>query len=262
MYKQLLVIVCAVFISMIPIASSFSVIDGLVGAWLFDDNSGNKVIDSSEKGHDGELVGNAKIDKNGKIGSAVSTDGTEAYVMIPDHEDFKFKGDFSIVCWFQNETLPADNSGIVTKGYHKPSGGAGGDSKPWYLVYYITTGTVDFYLRDTKGANSHAIGKTAINDNKWHHVACMKAGNKVKVYIDGKDDGTADAVDDVYGNNDQPLVFMVHFDRWLKGMIDEVAIFNRAISDKEITQIMGGLKNTLAVAPKGKLAVTWGQLKL
>jgi len=90
----------------------------------------------------------------------------------------------------------------------------------------------------------------------------MKAGNKVKLYIDGKDDGAADAVDDVYGNNDQPLVFMVHFDRWLKGMIDEVAIFNRAISDKEVTQIMGGLKNTLAVAPKGKLAVTWGQLKL
>jgi hypothetical protein len=260
MYKRLLVIVCAVFISMIPIASSFSVIDGLVGAWLFDDDSGNKVIDSSGKGHDGELVGNAKIDKNGKIGSAVSTDGTEAYVMIPDSEDFKFKGDFSIVCWFQNETLPVDNSGIVTKGYYKTAAN-GGDAKPWYLVYYIKTGTVDFYLRDTKAANSHAIGKTAINDGKWHHVACMKAGNKVKVYIDGKDDGSADAVDDVYGNNTQPLVFMVHYERWFKGMIDEVAIFNRAISDKEITQIMDGLKNTLAVAPKGKLAVTWGSLK-
>jgi len=294
MYKQLLVIVCAVVISMIPIASSLSAIDGLVGAWLFDDDSGNKVIDSSERGHDGELVGNAKIDKNGKIGSAVSTDGTEAYVMIPDHEDFKFKGDFSIVCWFQNETTPNDPSGIVTKGYHKTAAN-GGDAKPWYLVYYLNAGTVDFFLRDTKGGNSHAIGKTAINawylvyylnagtvdfflrdtkggnshaigktainDGKWHHVACMKAGNKVKVYIDGKDDGSADAVDDVYGNNTQPLVFMVHYERWLKGMIDEVAIFNRAISDKEITQIMGGLKNTLAVTTKDKLAVTWGQLK-
>ena len=165
MYKRLLVIVCAVVISVIPIASSFSAIDGLVGAWLFDDDSGNKVTDSSGRGHDGELVGNAKIDKNGMIGSAFSTYGTEAYVMIPDSEDFKFKGDFSIVCWFQNETLPVDNSGIVTKGYYKTAAN-GGDAKPWYLVYYIKTGTVDFFLRDTKAANSHAIGKTAINDGK------------------------------------------------------------------------------------------------
>jgi len=261
MYKRFLLIVCLVAVSVIPITSGFSAVDGLVGAWMFDNDSGKNVTDSSGNGHDGELVGNAKIDKNGKIGSAVSTDGTEAYVMIPDSEDFKFKGDFSIVCWFQNETLPSDNSGIVTKGYHRPAAN-GGDAKPWYLVYYIKTGTVDLYLRDASGANSHAIGKTAVNDGKWHHIVCMKAGNKVKVYIDGKEDGTADAVDAVYGNNDQPLVFMVHYDRWLKGMIDEVAIYNRAISDNEITQIMGGLKNALAVSQKDKLAITWGQLKL
>jgi hypothetical protein len=68
-------------------------------------------------------------------------------------------------------------------------------------------------------------------------------------------------VDAVYGQNDAPLVFMVHYERWFKGMIDEVAIFNRAITDKEITQIMGGLQNVLAVDPKGKLAATWSQLK-
>jgi len=260
MYKRLLLIVCIVAVGMLPISSSFSAMNGLVGAWLFDDNEGNKAIDSSGKGHDGELIGNAKLDKNGKYGSAVSTDGTEAYVMVPDSEDFEFKDDFTIACWFQNETAPADPSGIVTKGYDKTAAN-GGDAKPWYLVYYLNAGTIDMFLRDTQATNSRAVGKTTIKDAKWHHVVGMKAGNKVKIYIDGKEDGSADAVDAVYGQNDKPLVFMVHYERWLKGMIDEVAIFNRAITDKEITQIMGGLQNVLAVDPKGKLAATWSQLK-
>jgi len=260
MHQRLLLIVCVVAIGMLPISSSFSAMNGLVGAWLFDDNEGNKAIDSSGKGYDGELIGNAKLDKNGKYGSAVATDGTEAYVMVPDSEDFEFKDDFTIACWFQNETAPADPSGIVTKGYDKTAAN-GGDAKPWYLVYYLNAGTIDMFLRDTQATNSRAVGKTTIKDAKWHHVVGMKAGNKVKIYIDGKEDGSADAVDAVYGQNDKPLVFMVHYERWLKGMIDEVAIFNRAITDKEITQIMGGLQNVLAVDPKGKLAATWSQLK-
>ena len=82
--------------------------------------------------------------------------------------------------------------------------------------------------------------------------------------VDGKEDGAADAVDATYGENDQPLVFMVHFQRWIKGMMDEVAIFNRALSEDEINQIMsGGLsQSVLAVEPAGKLGIAWGALKI
>ncbi|MBM3212431.1 LamG domain-containing protein, partial [Candidatus Poribacteria bacterium] len=199
--------------------------------------------------------------ENGKFGSGASCDGTEAYIMVPDHTDYEFKGDFSITCWFQNNVPPADNTSIVTKGYHRPSG-SGGDSKPWYMIYFLKAGSVDFFLRDTKSVNSRAVGKTLVNDGKWHHIACIKSGNKVKIFIDGKEDGSADAVDATYGENDQPLVFMVHFDRWLKGLIDEVAIFNRAITEKEISTIMEGLSSTVTmISPSGKLAALWGNIR-
>lgn len=244
------------------INQAFSAMEGLVGAWLFDDDSDKKVVDASKRGHDGEYIGNAKRDKNGKFGSALICDGTEAYVMIPDHDDFEFDKDFTIVCWFKNSVPPSDHSGLVTKGYHRPAG-SGGNSKPWYLVYFLKTGTVDLYLRDTKDANSRAIGKTLINDDKWHHVTAMKEGNKVKIFVDGKEDGIADAVDAKYGQNDQPLVFMVHYDRWLNGMMDEVAIFNRALKTNEISQIMKGLsQSVLSVSSKEKLAFSWGKIKL
>ncbi|MEK7398995.1 MAG: LamG domain-containing protein [Candidatus Poribacteria bacterium] len=260
MFKRLFLLMCILVIIMIPLVSSFAM-DGLVGAWLFDEGSGNKVKDASGRSHDGELVGKATFDKNGKIGSAIICDGPEAYVKIPDHADFIFKGDFSMGCWFLNNGVaPADNSGIITKGYHTiPANG--GDAKPWYLVYFMKAGPVDMFLRDTKAVNSRAVGKTLVNDGKWHHVLGMKAGNKVKIYIDGKEDGVADAVDANYGESAQPLVFMVHYDRWIKGMIDEVAIFNKALTDKEISTVMSGLKLAFAVDSKGKLAFTWGQLK-
>lgn len=261
MRKGFLFMMCVVFLSLTLSVPSFALINGLVGAWTFDDDSGGKVKDVSGNGFDGELAGNAKIDKAGKFGSAVSTDGTEAYVMIPDNDAFEFNGDFTIACWIQNDTPPTDNSSFVTKGYHKTAA-AGGDAKPWYLVYFLKTGTVDFFLRDTNAVNSRAVGATLVNDGKWHHILGMKDGAEVKIYIDGKEDGVAAAVDAVYGKNDLPLVFMVHYDRWFKGMIDEVAVFNKALSKQEIELTMGGLsKNILAVSPKSKLTSTWGSLK-
>jgi len=261
MQRHLLVLSCIVLLGLVLVNPGFS-IEGLVGAWTFDDDAGGKVKDVSGNGHDGELVGNAKMDKAGKIGSAVATDGTEAYVMVPDDNALEFDGDFTIACWIWNEVPAADHSSFVTKGYHRPSGGAGGDSKPWYLVYYLKTGTVDFYLRDIGGANSHAVGKTPVNDGEWHHVVSMKDGAEVKVFIDGKEDGAAPAVNAKYGENDQPLVFMVHFDRWFAGKIDEVAIFNKALNENEIKLIMGGLeKSVLAVSPRDRLAATWGCMK-
>jgi hypothetical protein len=84
----------------------------------------------------------------------------------------------------------------------------------------------------------------------------------VRVYIDGNEDAVAPAVDAVYGENDQPLVFMVHFDRWFRGMLDEVVIYERALSEDEIATALSGLAGVIApVEPKGKLAVTWCELK-
>jgi len=246
-------------ISLIAVSSSFA-IEGLVGAWLFDTGSGKVAIDASGNGHDGELVGNAGWEKNGKFGSALSCDGTEAYVMVPDSEDFEFDGDFTIACWIQNSQPPSNHSSFVTKGYDKPSG-AGGDARPWYLLYFLTTGTVDMFLRDSNGTNSRAQGVTPVNDGKWHHIVGLKDGDQVRIYVDGKEDGTAPAVDDTYGKNDQPLVFMVHYHRWIKGLLDEVAIFNRALSEDEISSLMNGLQSVLAVDTKGKLATTWAKLK-
>ena len=57
-----------------------------------------------------------------------------------------------------------------------------------------------------------------------------------------------------YGKNDYPLVFMAHYFRYVEGLLDEVAIFNRALTEGDIAKIMDGLKqNVLSVSVKDKL---------
>ena len=56
-----------------------------------------------------------------------------------------------------------------------------------------------------------------------------------------------------YGKNDYPLVFMAHYFRYVEGLPDDVAIFNRALTEGDIAKIMNGLKqNVLSVSVKDK----------
>ena len=51
--------------------------------------------------------------------------------------------------------------------------------------------------------------------------------------------------------------------KYFSGTLDEVGIFNEALSEKTINEIMtNGLQDVLAIAPSGKLAAVWGEIKM
>ena len=52
-------------------------------------------------------------------------------------------------------------------------------------------------------------------------------------------------------------------DYWMSGTLDDMAVFNRALSEKEVSQLMkDGLKTSLAIEAKEKLVTTWSRLKI
>ena len=236
---------------------SYAAIDpDLVGLWLFEEGDDTTVSDSSDYGNDGETEGDPTW-TDGKYGGGMEFDGVDDMVVIPDADVFEFEEDFTLAVWIKTEATPADPPAIITKGYHDQS-----NTRPWYLLYYRPAGTMTLYLRNLSDVNSVADGTTVINDGEWHHVVGMKAGDEVKVYIDGAEDGSAPLGDEaVYGQNDYPLVFMTHYFRFLPGVIDEVAMFKRALEEDEIATLMAGAEAMLAVEPNGKLATSWGKIK-
>ncbi|GIX06669.1 MAG: hypothetical protein KatS3mg115_1072 [Candidatus Poribacteria bacterium] len=228
-----------------------------MGLWLFEEGSGDLVRDTSGLEHHGETMGDP-VWTQGRNGGGLEFDGVDDEVRVPDSDALEFPEDFTLAVWIRTTAAPPEPPAIITKGYHDRS-----NTRPWYLLYYRPAGTMTLYLRSLGAVNTIADGVTPINDGEWHHVVGMKVGNEARVYIDGALDGSAPlGEEDVYGGNDYPLVFMRHYDRHLAGAIDEVAIFNRALSEDELRQLRDrGAESFLSVDSRGKLATRWGDLK-
>ena len=114
---------------------------------------------------------------------------------------------------------------------------------------YSTTPLADFFALD-----------------EWKHVAMVFDAGKITVYNDGKN-VLDDNVDKEESNNAETPLAMgraMNGGAWdyFKGLIDEVAVFEAALTEDDIRTIMNqGLERVASVLPMGKLTTTWGGVK-
>ncbi|HID56645.1 TPA: hypothetical protein EYP37_08960 [Candidatus Poribacteria bacterium] len=150
----------------------------IVGAWVFDEDQGDKIKDISGTGNDG-IVHGAKWTKEGKFGGALEFDGDDDWVEVPNHESLQFpKGtDFTLACWIKITTPEPSPPMLIAKNYHTTS-----QMLPWYALYYANQnksvdGSVSFFLRDKNSTNYHISSQSKIDDGDWHHVAGIREDN-------------------------------------------------------------------------------------
>lgn len=205
----------------------------LVGWWQFEGNAN----DSSSYRNNGTVVGTINY-VTGKIGNAISLDGASGkYIEVPDANSLDLDT-VTLEAWIQisNGDVGSGQRNIVRKGHF-------GDRT--YGLDTVVSGS-NRVLRGwvnvgtTGGATAKIVtGKTNLADGKWHHVAMTYDKSSVKIFVDGSLEGTFfSATADIYDNNlsvriggQNPkdnggaLVF--------KGLIDEVRIWNVALSPQE-----------------------------
>ena len=106
---------------------------------------------------------------------------------------------------------------------------------------------------------------SVLKGDQWQHAAIsFKGGDFLRMYIDGKleAENKATATKELFDNN-TPLRIGQDFNedakRFFIGVIDEVAIFNRALSQVEIKTAMEG--DIMSVDLDGRLLITWARLK-
>lgn len=100
-----LVCISLIFISLMFIGQSYAEIDPktIAGIWLFDDGSGDKAIDSSKNGNDGEIQGDLKWVEEGKFGKALEFPGVdENFVEVPHNKSLDLTT-FSFTLWVKIE---------------------------------------------------------------------------------------------------------------------------------------------------------------
>ena len=201
---------------------------GLVGYWSFDEGSGTTVNDLSGRGNVGTLQ-NGPTWTTGRVGGALSFDGVNDLVSVLDSASLNITGTITIEAWIKTTSASVDfSSTIITKG----SG-----------AYFLTTGEYTFTTPRVTGflwiggAWHFLRGNTPINDGNWHHAVMTYNGSHLKVYRNGILDAVPRAVSGAIGVDSRPLNigrYLGTSSLFFRGSIDEVRIYNRALSATEI----------------------------
>ena len=217
-------------------ASNTQVKSGLVGWWTFDgsDISGTTATDKSGSGNDGTLGGSPSLGI-GKIGQALAFDGTQDWVSVPDAQSWAGSGkSFSIATWVKTQDSVSSNEAFVTN-YPTTS------QTPFFMLGVDGTNSF-FWVRNTSSASSKATGSyAAVEDGRWHHLVGVRdaSTNYTYFYIDGVLAGSAGgAGGDV--SSGTSFAFMRHAStRYTQGSLDDVRVYDRALSADEVKQIYG-----------------------
>ena|GEM_PF-4591467 len=218
---------------------------GLVRLYYFDEGSGTIATDSSGGGYHGTIYGGAGYTTDSADGAALSFDGGNDYVSTPS---ISFpSGDFTIAAWFKGFVPIPYYSTIVGK----TSGTANGYwDIDWVLAISYDYGAYGGRVLAQTGKNGTGGGLTLfgvknIGDNQWHHIVYTKSGDNVKVYVDGEVDamGFLDSLS--LRNSSWPvrIGWGYHTTTYTRGIIDEVAIYNRGLSPEEIRELEGSIED-------------------
>lgn len=198
----------------------------MVGYWEFEGNTN----DSSGNGNNGTLMDNATYG-DGVFGQAISLDGRQDYALVGNESNFDITDKITVAAWIKMPVITAGPSTIVSKG-----------NNAWRLQvwgYYRIRLDCDGVWPGDLNA------EVMLDDHQWHHVAGVYDGTKLSIYVDGVTKASQKASGSI-NTNDYPLSIGDNsglLGREWRGFIDEVAIFDHALSATEIAKLycQGGI---------------------
>ena len=259
--------VCLIlFMAVFAITSAFAGIpnDKDLLLWIGEGN-GNKAVDGTGNGNDGTFHGNAKWVADGKFITGISLKGAETYMEIPN----VITEVGSLLFWFKPDWDGSDGED--------------------YRIFDASFGPIYFFI--SKGADHADINPEdfgfyfeaaddadwqdvefdpdgIIKKGQWFHVAATWdfTGGEPFLYIDGEEAATSG--NQIGGGfpklHEKPrfgweTIPYVAMKNGAQGVIDEISFWQRQLEDDEIQEMMD---ISMDVEAKGKLAVTWGDLKV
>ena len=228
----------------------------VVAVWMLDEGKGDTTKDSTENGHDGKINGAKWVD--GKFGKALQFNGTSDFIEVP-HDDALNLQTYTIVATFKIPATPTAWYTIICKDTAGPI--------RTYGLYVGTTGLLNCSFstgnqwRGIYDKNVDPDLDTMVDDGKWHTVAIVYDMKTYWVYIDGKLEAQKKITDKPDTSDMTVTIGSWHGDGWLNGLIDEIYLSKRALSETEIKKFSSGIAAASPVYPQGKIAVTWGSIK-
>jgi hypothetical protein len=227
----------------------------LVLYYSFDDGTvtDDEVKDQSNYGNNGIIV-NDPVTAEGYRGDALDLT-TDAVEIVTSDSLAGTKDSITMEAWIYPRAI--GTAEVISKWDNAMNG----------IIHFELRdgGNMRFCMRkddDSKVAD-FTTASGGIDAETWTHVAEVYDGETATVYFNGEEVGSSPGTGDMRENDACKFWIgsMYATDRWFNGLIDEVCIWNRALTPDEIQQSVDGSLISAAVSGKGKLAATWGQLK-
>ncbi|HEY5176453.1 MAG TPA: Ig-like domain-containing protein [Terriglobales bacterium] len=226
-------------------------VSGLAGYWAFNEGSGTTSADSSGSGNTATLV-NGVSRVSGKIGNAVSANGTNQYVSIPA-VNLSSTNAVTVTAWV-NRTYSTSGGHVLfeaTANYNGSTTGFGvfPDDNSCAGLQASLHGNVGYV------ANCYNQPSSGV----WHHLAFVfdksqTGANEVKLYLDGVlQTATRSLLTSTNTNNfgSNPLYVFSRggTTEYASGQVDELRLYSSALTTGQIQQIYTATLASLAVTP-------------
>ena len=215
--------------------------EGLVAYYNFE----NDANDSSGNNIHGTLVGDAGFAEGpAGYGMALNLDGDGDYVDCGLDPNLDITEQITFTYWMKAVALDKGWNTILSRG-----------DDSWRSSRAGTENSMEAAVGGTSG--NYLLGTTPVDDGQWHHVGAVYNGETFSLYVDGELDEIEESTGLItvssyplyIGNNSQ------NTDRDWTGLIDEVTIYNRALSDLEVMYLAG--KRVTPVDPGDEGLLAW-----
>lgn len=198
--------------------------NGLVGLWHLNEMGGATVVDdSSSSQNDGTPMNGVVLGGGGQLGRGAYFDGVDDFIQLSGTGFATGNSPRTTALWFRKD-VGSGNRNLIAYG-------ANGNGNLWEMMAYGGHVILHAY-----GGGFDTLGISApIVENTWTHAAITYSGTHVTIYVNGVNRGTmplALATSNSFFNIGGPG----YFTNW-KGDLDEVGLWNRALSDSEIEQM-------------------------
>jgi hypothetical protein len=197
----------------------------LVAAYGFNETSGSSVNDTSTYGNQGTISGATRI-SGGRFGRGLSFDGVNDSVTVADAPSLDLSGAMTVEGWVFPTSLAFNERPLV----HKENA----DGHSVYDLYANSS------LRRPSSdvlvsSRAQALGTAQLALNVWTHLAATYDGASLKLYVNGSLVATRAATGSIVQSAGPLRIGSANaIGAWFRGRIDEVRVYNRALSAQEI----------------------------
>jgi VCBS repeat-containing protein len=207
----------------VAVTVSNGAVPGLVAAYNFNEGSGTTLTDRSGRGHTGAISG-AAWSTQGKFGGALSFDGVNDWVTINDTAALDLTTGMTLEAW----VLPSTLSGWRTVLLKERSGGL------VYSLYTSGDGTRPSGYVATPGEVG-VVGPSSVSTTTWTHLAVTYDGATLRLFVNGAQVATRTLTAPIAASTGALRIGGNSvWTEFFRGRIDEVRIYNRALTAAEI----------------------------